>query len=59
MVNESDTLDLDPEPSNILTVWGYDVLEKNIDKYFHPSRVAGVKYRGTGKVWGEEKVLGL
>ena len=59
MVKEWESVDLDPEPGEILTVWGLEVSEQNIEKYIHLGGNARAKFRGSGQVWGKGKDLGL
>ena len=59
MVREQQSIDLDPEQGDIITVWGLDVSEHNIEKYIHPGGHAEAKSRGSGEAWGKGKVLGM
>lgn len=49
MVREQDFVELDPEPEDILAVWGYEVLEKNLEKYIPAIKGARTKPRGLGR----------
>lgn len=59
MVKEHDFVDLDPEPANLLAVWGYKVSEKNLEKYILAIGGAASKLRGSGEVWGIGNIIGF
>lgn len=37
MVKQSEVVDLDPEPGDILSVWGLEVTDQNIEQYIRPT----------------------
>lgn len=44
-----DSVDLDPKPGDILSVWGLDVIEQNIEKFIHLGGLPAGKWRGLGE----------
>jgi len=59
MVNGCEAVEIDPAPEDILSVWGKDTSEQNLDKYF--GKVGGhsnVSFAGSG-AWSSFLAKGL
>jgi len=59
MVNLNDTVDLDPEPGDILLVWGLEVTDQNIKRYICPTGQHGKEKQGSEEAWKQRETLGL
>ena len=46
MVNQHDSVDLEPKLEDILSVWGLEVTKKNIEKFMCPRGLLARKRRG-------------
>lgn len=59
MVNPNDTVDLNPKPGDILSVWGLEVTDQNIERYIPPAGRYGKEKGGLEEAWKQRKTLGM
>ena len=59
MVNELDSVDLNPALEYLLMVWGYEVSVKNLERYILAISEIGLNFKGLGEAWGTENDAGI
>ena len=59
MVKQRDAVELDPKPDDILSVWGLEVTDQNIERYIRPAALPGGKKCAFGAGRKHGKYLGL
>lgn len=59
MPSPKDYADLEPEPEDILSVWGLESTQQNLEKVILPARYPPGKRGGTGLAWNAGGSLGL